>query len=158
MLGFTKEARNYRLQSIKAQESHLWAAVRSASSWYQNHYLGIRRWGALISLLASKANGLLWGYGERLGILLRNLVLLTLVFFPVFLWVFRDGLYIQGQSNVGIGDIMWLSIRTILPGASPSYAVAISNVTKVILTAEIFSGIVIASLFVAFLFRAILRR
>ncbi len=158
MLGLTKEARNYRLQSIKAQESHLWAAVRSASSWYQNHYPGIRRWGALISLLASRTNGLLWGYGERWSVLLRNFVLLTLAFFPVLLWVFRDGLHIQEQSNVGISDIMWLSMRTILPGASPSDVVAISNATKAILTAEIFCGVVIVGLFVALLFRAILRR
>ena len=158
MLGFTKEARDYRLQSIKAQESHLWAAVRLASSWYQNHYPGVRRWGALISLLASKINGLLWGYGERWSVLLRNLVLLAFVFFPVLLWVFRDGLYIQGQSSVGIGDIMWLSIGTILPGASQSGAVAIANATKAILTTEVFCGIVIAGLFVTFLFRTILRR
>lgn len=158
MLGLTKEARNYRLQSIKAQESHLWAAVRSASSWYQDHYPGIRRWSAFISLLASKTNGLLWGYGERWGVLLRNLILLTFVLFPVLLWVFRDGLSVQGQSNVSIGDIMWLSIRTMLPGTSPSDVVAISNMTKAILTAEVFSGIVIAGLFVTFLFRSIVRR
>ena len=158
MLGFTKEARAYRLQSIKAQESHLWAAVRSSSSWYRDHYQGVRRWGALVSLLASKINGLLWGYGERWGVLLRNLILLTFVIFPALLWVFRDGLHAQGQSSVGIGDIMWLSISTILPGASTSNVGAISTAIKAILTAEVFSGIVIASLFVTFIFRTIVRR
>lgn len=158
MLGLTKEARNYRLQSIKAQESHLWAAVRSASSWYQNHYQGVRRWTALISFLASKLNGLLWGYGERWVVLLRNLILLTFVFFPLLLLLSRDGLSVQGQFNVSISDIMWLSIRTILPGISAFDVVAISNTTKAILTAEVFSGIVIAGLFVTFLFRSIVRR
>ena len=100
---------------------------------------------------------MLWGHGERWGVLLRNLGLLTLVF-SALLWVFRDGLNIQGQSNIGIGDIIWLSIGTILPGATLSDAVAISNVTKVILTAEVLSGIVIAGLFVTFLFKMILRR
>ncbi len=158
MLGLTKEACNYRLQSIRARESHLWAAVRSASSWYQGHYPGIRRWNAFISFLASKANGLLWGYGERWDVLLRNLILLTVVFFPGFLWLSRDGLSLQGQSNVGIGDIMWLSTRTMIRSVNPADVVAISNMTKVILTAEVFSGIVIAGLFVTFLFRSIVRR
>ena len=158
MLGETKEARNYRLQSIKARESHLWAAARSASSWYQEHYQGSRRWAAFISFIASKANGLLWGHGERWGVLLRNLVILTFAFFPVFLGGFRNGLSIQGQPNAGISDIMWLSIRTILPGISASDVVAVSGMTKAILIVEAFSGLVIAGLFVTIFFRSIIRR
>lgn len=64
----------------------------------------------------------------------------------------------QGQSNAGISDIVWLSIRTILPGISPSDVVAISSMTKAILIAEGFSGIIIAGLFVTILFRSIIRR
>lgn len=158
MLGETKEARNYRLQSIKARESHLWAAVRSASSWYQEHYGGSRRWTAFMSLTASKAKGLLWGHGERWGVLLRNLIILIFVFFPVLLWVFRKGLSIQGQSNAGVSDIVWLSLRTILPGISAPDVVAVSSMTKGILIVEAFSGIVIAGLFVTILFRSIIRR
>jgi hypothetical protein len=158
MLGLTKEARGYRLQSIYARENHLWAAVRAASSWYKDHYPGMRRFGALFMFLVSKANGILWGYGERWVVLLRNLLLMTFGFFPLLLWIFRKGLQSSGQSYIGIGDILWLSLGTMLPVNGITEVVATSALTRTILAAEVFCGIVIAGLFVTFLFRAVVRR
>jgi len=158
MLGLSSEARSYRLQSIRAQESHLLAGYRASSSWYRGHYPGIRRFGALMKLLASKANGLLWGYGERWTVLLRNLILLTFVFFPSMLWVTREGLRVPGASHVGIADIMWLSVSTILPVDGTTDVVATSGLTRTLLTLEVCCGLLIAGLFVTFLFKAIVRR
>jgi hypothetical protein len=158
MLGLTKEAREYRLQSIMAHESHLGAAVLAKSSWYKDHYTGFRRFKALIKLVASKTNGLLWGYGERWTVLLRNLLLLTFIFFPLLLLISRKGLHISGHSNVGIGDIVWLSVDTMLPVGGITDVVAISGIARTILATEAFSGVVIAGLFVTFLFRAVVRR
>jgi hypothetical protein len=157
-IGSTKEACSYHLDSIKAQESHLWAAVCSKTTWYQEHFKGISRAGAFLHFIGSKINGLIWGHGERWEILLRNFAIATFIIFPFVLWLTRDGLVISGKTNISFSDIEWLSISTILSINNMCNTVAISTWTKSILIVEVFLGIVIAGLFISINFRSISRR
>jgi hypothetical protein len=157
-LGLTKEARNYRLNSIAAHELHLWSAVCSKTSWYQQHYPGINRIQAFTEYIASKANGLLWGYGEKWGILLRNFAILTFLIVPLTLWLSRIGLNIPGGSSPSLMDLEWLSIGTILSIDGISSITVTTSWTKVILIAEALLGLVIAGLFISLFFKAIVRR
>ncbi len=158
MLGLTKEASNYRLQSIKAQEMHLWAAVRSKSTWYQEHYPGTRKIGAFFDFLFSKTKGIIWGYGERWTILLINFLIVTLGIFPFLLWISRSGLSKGEQGSINYVDILWLSVKTILPFDGVTTIEAISNWTRVILTIEVLFGLLVGGLAITILFRAIIRR
>jgi hypothetical protein len=157
-LGLTKEACDYKLYSIKANETHLWAAVCSRTTWYQTHYPGINRFFAFIKYLSSKINGLLWGHGERLGIVLRNFVVLTFLIIPFFLWLSRSGISTPGKTEPNFFDLEGLSVSTILAVSGISDLVATSEWARVILLAEKFCGLILAGLFITILFRTIVRR
>jgi len=156
--GWTSQAKQYRLAAIGAREEHLIAAVRSSSTWYKDHYSAWRRVGCCIQLIAGKLNGLLWGYGERWGILLRNLIVLAVGVFPALLWVVRKDLILSGRNPATFTDVLWLSLSAVVPlnVASP---VAVSSTTaQMILTFEAFCGVVIGGLFVTLLLRSVLNR
>lgn len=82
-LGFSVEARRYRLQSIAAQEAHLRAAIKADSQWYRDHFDGPARLLACGRLAVSVLNGLFWGYGENAWRLLGNVLALSLFVFPI---------------------------------------------------------------------------
>ncbi len=157
-LGFTSQARRYRLSAIQARDEHLWAAVLGKSEWYRDHYDLGRRIGAALSWLASKLNGLLWGHGERWAVLARNLGVAALVLFPIVLWTLRDGIQLADGRRPGVGQIVWLSVTTTIPVDGINSLVAASPLARVVLTLEAFMGIVIAGLFVTLLVRRALRR
>jgi hypothetical protein len=156
--GWSAEARLYLLSAIAAREDHLFAAVQGRSTWYKEHYPPLRRIGALFQLLGSKLNGLLWGHGERWAVLLRNLGILALVVFPVMLWSVRSELQVGGGATLQRGDIVWLSITTIVPVATVSSVSASGAASRAVLALEAFAGIVIAGLFVTLMLRSVVKR
>jgi hypothetical protein len=156
--GWTSQAKEYRLAAIGAREEHLVAAVRSKSTWYKDHYSPWRRVGACIQLVASKLNGFLWGYGERWGILLRNLLVLTVIVFPALLWVVRKDLILSGRNPATVRDVLWLSLSAIVPLNVASPVAVLSTTAHIILTFEAFCGVVIGGLFVTLLLRSVLNR
>ncbi len=156
-LGLQAEGRRYRLAAIQAHEEHLRAAVCSDSEWYRGHFAGARRLRAAGRLLASRFNATLWGHGERWFPLIRNFFLLALVLFPALLWGARDGLETPSGS-LGITEVIWLSVTTILPIDGVPPVVATSVTTKVTLALESFLGLVAGGLVVTLLARRMLKR
>ncbi len=145
--GRGAEGRRYRLAAIQAREEHLYAATLGNSEWYRSHYSGLRKVKALGQFVTSKANGLIWGHGEKWSIIVRNLFVLVLVIFPTALWFARAGLeYKSGELK--LGDIMWLSATTIVPIGGVISVVATDWLTRAILTIEGFTGVVAAGLLV----------
>ena len=138
-LGLQAEGRRYRLAAIHAHEEHLRAAVSSDSEWYVSHFAGTRRLRALGHLVASRFNAALWGHGERWFPLVRNFLVLALVLFPALLWGARDGLETPSDS-LGLAEVIWLSVTTILPVDGVPPVVATSASTRVILALESFLG------------------
>ena len=82
-LGSSVEARKYRLRAIAAREAHLRAAIRADSQWYRDHFDGLARAQACWRLAVSTVNRFLWGYGENAWRLLTNVLVLSLVVFPI---------------------------------------------------------------------------
>ena len=112
---------------------------------------------ALGQFVTSKANGLIWGHGEKWSVFVRNLAILVLVIFPAALWFARAGLeHKSGEFNVG--DLMWLSATTIVPVGGVISVVATNWLTRAILTIEGFTGVVAAGLLVTLLVRRMLMR
>ena len=157
ILGIYRDARKYRLKAIEARQEHLKAAVLSQSEWYESHYPGVRRVRALLAWVGHSLNGVIWGHGEKWQVLLRNLVILALGIFPLLLWLSRPGLSVGGDVP-GIGELIWLSVTTMIPVSGLSAVEVTSLQARVILVTEGFVGIVTAGLFVALLVRGILRR
>lgn len=156
-LGLNLDGRRYRLAAIQAREEHLRAAVLSNSEWYQRHYAGLRKLEALIQLIASRVNGWVWGHGEKWSVLIRNVVVLAFLVFPTALWFARDGL-LQPSGSLTIGDLIWLSVTTIVPVDGVSSVVATGWIGPAILTTEAFVGVVAAGLLVTQLVRRMLTR
>lgn len=156
-LGLLRDGRRYRLAAIRATEEHLRAAVLSNSEWYSSHYRGLRKLAALVQLIASKANGAVWGHGEKWFVLMRNLLVLALVVFPTALWFSQGGLA-RPSGSIGIGDLVWLSVTTIIPVNGVNSVAVTGFATRSILTVEAFLGVVIAGLFITLLVRAMLKR
>ena len=156
--GDVRDARRYRLKAIEAQTEHLKAAVLGRSTWYETHYTGLRKAKAFADLVGHWANGLMWGHGEKWWVLLRNLLIMAFVIFPMLLWSVSEGLNRDGQM-LTIWEIFWLSVTTIFPVDGVANSVqATTLLARLVLVAEGFVGIVAAGLFVAMVVRAIIKR
>ena len=68
-LGLPEERRFYRMAEMQAHEQHLVAAIRGRSQWYKDHFDSLARFRAVTELAWSYVNKWLWGYGERILIL-----------------------------------------------------------------------------------------
>ena len=60
-LGLSSEARQYRMEEIRAREAHLRAAIVAESQWYREHFDAFARVRAAAQLSASLGNRWLWG-------------------------------------------------------------------------------------------------
>ncbi len=156
-VGQVGEARAYRLVAIAARQEDLSCAVRGSSSWYKDHYRGVARIGPAVRLVGSKINGYLWGHGEKVGVLLLNLAVLTFVIFPLLLLGFRDGLTSSSGAPT-IPQLLWLSITTMLPMSGQGTVLAVHWGARIVLAVETLLGLVIAGLLVTLLFRRVVRR
>ena len=156
-LGRERDRRRYRLAAIQAGKEHLRAAVVSQSEWYQSHYHGLRRLVAFGQLLASYANGSLWGHGEKPSVLIRNILLVALVVFPLLLWSARSSLE-HSSGEIGIADFIWLSVTTFVPVDVTNVVSPTSGLAHVILTLEAFLGLVASGMLISLLVRRLLKR
>jgi len=116
-LGFSAEARKYRLQAIAAQEAHLKAAIRADSQWYRDHFDGPARILACGRLVVSVLNGFFWGYGENARRLLGNVLALSLFVFPVCYYVGSalEKLPSADSATVSFLECVWFSLLRIFP-------------------------------------------
>ena len=156
-LGMSDEARRYRRLEVAAREEHLWKGVTSESVWYRSHFSFQRKVRALFALSLSKANGWFWGYGERLGVLLRNLVLAVVLVFPVLYWWSGDLSRGDGES-LGLLDYLYFSIVNALPVGVSSVVSPSSWIGYSLVVLESVFGAVTLALFAAYVFRWSLHR
>lgn len=154
-LGFPKDARKYRMCQIRSREENLKAAVKGSSQWYRDHYDFLRRVGAFFKLLNSYANRYLWGYGQRIWVLVLNFFLMTTVMFPVIFYVVRDHLKSDNIATFTFLDTMWFSLENILPIDLGINVYPVSTVTRLFAGLESVLSIVFVGLLVSYLFRSI---
>ena len=156
-LGLSREARNYRMAEIRAHEKHLLAAVKGDSNWYREHYDFLRRVEALVQYMLSHLNGLLWGYGERAWVLVRNLLFISIIIFPIIFYLLRDELDHASDKAPGIMEIVYFSFENVIPAGVTSNVVAVGNAARFFAGIESFLGTVAIALFAAYIFRRLRR-
>ena len=152
LLGLANDARRYRKSEVSAREEHLWNGVVGESQWYRDHFSGLRRFRAFGQWLLSKMNGFLWGYGDRLSILLRNLLLAVAFIFPTLYW-WSGGLMSNDGLDLDWVDYLYFSISNALPVSAPSAIYASSWLGYTLVILESVFGAVTLALFAAYVFR-----
>jgi len=157
-LGFPGETRAFRMCQIRAREEHLKAAVRGDSQWYQDHYDILRRVGAAIQLTSSFLQRHLWGYGQRSHVLVRNFAILGFGIFPLVFYALRSDLSKTAGNGISLLDILYFSLQNMLPADIGSTISANTSLTRALAGIESLLAMIIAGLFVSYLFRSILDR
>lgn len=157
-LGLGSEARAYRLEEIRAREEHLLGAIFARSQWYQEHFDFVGRVRAFGNLVFSLLNRWFWGYGERARVLLRNLILVGFVIFPVFFFFVKNQLHRTDNSEVTILDLLFFSMGNIVPAGIVSGVVAVGITARLLASFESVIGVVALGLFASYIFRWSLHR
>lgn len=152
-LGMAAEARRYRLAEIAAREENLYAAMAGNSDWYKKHFDTFSRLAAGVQWSLSRLNGLLWGYGERSRILVRNVVVLTAVVFPLLFCLLRDGLRRTTGGDVRGLDPLFFSIDNMLPVDFGSGVEAVSLAARFLASTESVFGLLAVALLASHIIR-----
>jgi hypothetical protein len=154
-LGHPRDARLFRLQALRAHETHLWRAFRASSSYYKDHYNTLQRVAAGSKWAASQANRLIWGNGERGFTLLTNFLLLLLLIYPLLFYFFGDVHAVSGETTTA--DYLLLSADSATGFSGLSNVALGSTASQVIAVSEVIVGLVAFGLFITILFRRITR-
>ena len=151
-LGLSDDARRYRRSELSAREKHLWNGVIGESQWYRSHFTGLRRVRAFAQWFLSKVNGVFWGYGDRLGVLIWNLLIAVTILFPGLYWLSGDMVGTNGEDLV-YSDYLYFSISSALPVSVPSTIYASNWFGHTLVILESVFGAVTLALFAAYVFR-----
>ena len=157
-LGLLADARRYRMEEIRAREANYWSAVVGRSRWYKEHFDSFARARALLELILSLLNRWLWGYGERAWTLVRNLVAVAFVVFPLAFYLLRDGLAKRPFGTIAPLDCVYFSLENVLPAGIQSGIEALSLTTRIAAGVESVIGVVALALFASYVFRWSLHR
>ncbi len=78
----------------------------------------MRRAGAFFALIGSILNRYLWGYGEKAIVLVKNLLILALIFFPIVYYCLPVGELHCDTGEVGFLNAVYFSLPNIIPAPS----------------------------------------
>lgn len=157
-LGLSQEARRYRIAEIHAHEEHLRAAISGKSQWYREHFDGLGRFRAFLEWTFSLLNRWLWGYGEHAVVLVRNLIVLTFLIFPVVFYTFKTQLSHTSGRPIELLDPLYFSLENVIPAGVVSGIIATGPATRFLAGLESLFGVVALALFAAYVFRWSLHR
>ena len=156
-LGLSSEAGKYRDIEIRSMEAHLWAAVLGESEWYREHFDGVARVKSFFIYLGSLLNRWMWGYGERLLVLIRNWVLASFVLFPALFWILRSD-FQAPPIGVTFLSALIFSLKNAVPAAITCDIVPVgAAVTALSVVESIYSAVTLA-LVASYVFRWSLHR
>lgn len=163
-LGDSRNARAYRLCQVKAREAHYVAAFRANSKWYKDHYDGLARLTAFVRYTGSILNRVLFGYGERLRVVLRNFVLATLVVFPILFYIVPGDLLMPSDvtdvsaTQPSLLAVLEFSLSNAVAGALRSPIHLSGFAVRMVAAFQIFLTAIWASLVAGYVFRWSLQR
>ena len=153
-LGHEDEYRKYYFEEKEASEQYYWKKFwHKGSDKYYRKYNAIDQLSGLGNYILSKANKILWGYGEKLIRLIFNVIIVLLIFMLGYYYGIEE--VSKGvQMTWGIAGYMSLSnFFTVTCEYTPDVFLY-----KVLSVMEGGIGIVLMGFFVAALFRYINRR
>jgi Pentapeptide repeats (9 copies) len=151
-LGYPDDARLYRMCAIASREQDLKFAMTGATEWYRQHYDAIRRIAAFFGFVGSVLNRWLWGYGENAWVLIRNYLCLAMLIFPVLYYGMRAQLGTTLPSNIRFVDVFLFSLENIMSPGVHSGVFPNSTLMRICAGTESLLGVVIAGLFISYLF------
>jgi hypothetical protein len=155
-LGLSNEAGRYRDIEIRAMEGHLWAAVVGESTWYKEHFDAAARVRSFFVYVTSLLNRWMWGYGERLLVLLRNWAFASFILFPALYWAL--GAQFQSPTDVNVAAALIFSLKNAVPAAIGSNIVAVGGLlTAISIIESVYSAVTLA-LVASYVFRWSLHR
>jgi hypothetical protein len=158
-LGDASQARAYRFAQIRAREADLWGAWTGSSKWYRDHYDVQARFGALAQLIGSYLNRVLFGYGEKPVVLLRNYGISSVILFPVLFTLMPNGISHTGSpENVTFWSALDFSIHNATAGVIQTPLVANTLAARLLAGIEGLLATIWVSLYAAYLFRWSLHR
>ncbi len=157
-LGLRGDARRYRMEEMAARENHLRNAVLGESDWYKSHYSGFAKVRALLSLTGILINKRLFGYGERLSILIRNSLIAAVGVFPCVYYLLPNGFDRQDSGSFGFGEYMLFSISTMFPMRDLSKISTTAWYTHAIASFEAACGVIVLAFVAAYVFRWSIRQ
>jgi hypothetical protein len=156
--GASADSRQYRLQGYRSYERYLWNGLLGADAWSREHFPSLgERLVAGLRLCVRWANRMLWGYGERGLVLIRNAAIVVILLFPLLYYLWRDDLA-QVGGGVNGASYFLLSIDAFLNGSAFSGVSPTTSFTRVLVLAEVLLGLIFIGLAVTLLFRWITRR
>ncbi len=153
-LGHEDEYRKYYFAEREASEQYYWKKFwHKGSDKYYKKYNAIDQLSGLGNYILSKANKILWGYGEKLTRLIFNVIIVLLIFMIGYFYGVKE--ISKGvKMTWGIAGYMSLSnFFTVSCEYTPDVFIY-----KVLSVSEGGIGIVLMGFFVAALFRYINRR
>jgi hypothetical protein len=156
--GNGSEARAYRLAAIGAHEQHLLSAARAQTQYYRDHFPNsLDRVEAGWRYVLSRLNGVLWGYGERGWPLLRSVIVITLLIWPVLFQLARGSIENSAGRHPSYGDCVWLSLGSLI-GNSGAAGFSATDFARGLVLIEGAIGLLLLGLFVTYIYRYVIRR
>jgi hypothetical protein len=156
-LGLSHDAGKYRDAEIGAMEEHLLAAIKGESSWYREHFAGIARIKAFFQFCGSLVNRWIWGYGNRLWVLLRNWVISSAFVFPLMFLALRSEFqWPEGQMT--ISALLLFSFKNSVPAALSSGLIPIGPFATGLALLESIYSVITFTLVASYVFRWSLHR
>jgi hypothetical protein len=156
--GDGNEARRYLLKAIREHEQHLLAGFQARTQYYKDHFpRSLDRVFALWRVALSRANGFLWGYGERGYPLLRTVLGIAFVVWPLLFVLTRGSIDTSAGHHVNLGDCIWLSVASIV-GNSAATGFTTVGFARALVLSEGAIGLLLLGLFVTYLYRYVTRR
>ena len=156
--GQDEDYRKYFYAEKEASEQHNIHKLLYKSDKYYEKYSVIEGIIGFLKFIQSKANKYLWGYGERLDILIRNILGVILGFGILYYLsgpVFKEnGFHIQ--KEIGFWDSLYVSACNFFTITS-DYTTSRPGM-RLLTAVEGFIGIILMGFFIAALFRYINRR
>ena len=153
-LGAVEDYKHYLFEERKAGEIHAIRKLFHPSGSYYSKYSFFDGIEGLLYYLRSKASKFLWGYGEKMGVLVRNIILVILGYAAAYMFNIQNML--QGKSKYDCFAAVYLSACTFFSASID--LLQQSSLWQLLLLSEHILGAILVGFFGAALFRQINRR
>lgn len=157
-LGQDREYRKFYFEEKRANEKYYWHKATyfmAPSGSYYNKYSFWDSVDGLFHFILSKANKVLWGYGERLSRLIFNMIVTV----SIFAVLFRCGNIVSsGIQPKGWFECFYISLCNFITISPVSKYVLGTFYYEFLSVTEAVMGVVLMGFFVAAIFRYINRR
>ena len=153
-LGAVEDYKQYLFEERKAGEIHAIRKLFHKSNSYYSKYSFFDGVEGLLYYLRSKGSKFLWGYGEKMGVLVRNIILVILGYAAAYAFNIQNML--QGKTKYDCFAAIYLSSCTFF--SANVDVLKQSSLWQLLLLSEHILGAILVGFFGAALFRQINRR